>query len=73
VGTQYGQIMDQAIEKNGRHRALRPPHFVDQISEDRESRELIRLRVEDESSSGNSLRLECTALNPPAQEPQPRR
>jgi hypothetical protein len=38
--------------------------FVEQIKEDLESRELIRLYVEDETSSGNWLRLACAALNP---------
>ena len=38
--------------------------FVDQIKDDLESRELIRLYVEDETSSGNWLRLACAALNP---------
>ncbi len=41
--------------------------FVDQIKDDLESRELIRLYVEDETSSGNWLRLACEALNAPAQ------
>lgn len=42
--------------------------FADQIKEDLESKELIRLYVEDETSSGNFLRNACIALNPPAQE-----
>ena len=42
--------------------------FVEQIKDDLESRELIRLYVEDETSSGNWLRLACAALNPPVQE-----
>ncbi|SRR5579875_656402 len=42
--------------------------FVEQIKEDLESRELIRLYVEDETSSGNWLRLACQALNPGVQE-----
>jgi hypothetical protein len=42
--------------------------FVEQIKEDLESRELIRLYVEDETSSGNWLRLACAALNPNVQE-----
>jgi hypothetical protein len=42
--------------------------FVEQIKDDLESRELIRLYVEDETSSGNWLRLACQALNPGVQE-----
>jgi hypothetical protein len=42
--------------------------FVEQIKDDLESRELIRLYVEDETSSGNWLRLACQALNPAVQE-----
>jgi hypothetical protein len=42
--------------------------FVEQIKGDLESKELIRLYVEDETSSGNWLRLACQALNPAAQE-----
>jgi len=42
--------------------------FVEQIKDDLESRELIRLYVEDETSSGNWLRMACQALNPAAQE-----
>jgi hypothetical protein len=38
--------------------------FVEQIKDDLESKELIRLYVEDETSSGNWLRLACAALNP---------
>ncbi len=42
--------------------------FVEQIKDDLESRELIRLYVEDETSSGNWLRESCKALNPAVQE-----
>ncbi len=42
--------------------------FVDLIKEDLESKELIRLYVEDETSSGNWLRMACKALNPQLQE-----
>ncbi len=42
--------------------------FVEQIKDDLESREMIRLYVEDETSSGNWLRLACQALNPGVQE-----
>jgi len=42
--------------------------FVEQIKDDLESRELIRLYVEDETSSGNWLRLACAALNPAAEQ-----
>ena len=41
--------------------------FVDLIKEDLQSKELIRLYVEDETSSGNWLRDACKALNAPAQ------
>ncbi|HEV3111750.1 MAG TPA: hypothetical protein VGY99_14790 [Candidatus Binataceae bacterium] len=40
--------------------------FADQIKDDLESKELIRLYVEDETSSGNFLRTACAALNPAA-------
>jgi rubrerythrin len=42
--------------------------FVDLIKDDLESKELIRLYVEDETSSGNWLRMACKALNPDVQE-----
>ncbi len=42
--------------------------FVEQIKDDLESKEMIRLYVEDETSSGNWLRASCAALNPAVQE-----
>jgi hypothetical protein len=42
--------------------------FIEQIKDDLESKELIRLYVEDETSSGNWLRAACKALNPAVQE-----